>query len=371
MDFPSRAMDFPRRVVILGATGSVGRHALEVVAAHPDLFEVVGLVAGSDGEALEKARQRHPQAVAGLGTEAAVELAASSDADVVLNAIVGAAGLQASVAALEAGKTLALANKESLVAGGVVCRDAARRGGGRIAPVDSEHAALAQCLEGRSAAEILRLVLTASGGPFRTRSDLSEVTVEEALAHPTWAMGPKVTIDSATMMNKGLEVLEAHYLFDVDFDRIEVVVHPQSLVHGAVELADGSFILQAAPTDMRLPVAAALAAPLRLGPPFERLDLAKAGALEFEPVDGARFPLVALAYEAGRSGRSYPAAMNAANEVAVGHFLDGRIAFLDIAPIVTEVVSRHDPVDAATVDEVLAADAAARLLAVELVEELT
>ena len=363
-------MDFPRRVVILGVTGSVGRQALEVVAAHPDLFEVVGVAAGSDRAGLATAQARYPDAATALGADAAVELARSANADVVLNAIVGSAGLRASVAALEAGKVLALANKESLVAGGRVCLAAAATSGGRIVPVDSEHAAIAQCLEGRPRETVARIVLTASGGPFRTRRDLANVTVTEALAHPTWSMGPKITIDSATMMNKGLEVIEAHHLFGIGFDAIDVVVHPQSMVHGAVELTDGTLVMQAGATDMRVPIAAALASPARLGPPFERIDLAKAGAVEFEPLDAERFPLVPLAYEAGRRGATFPAVLNAANEVAVAYFLQERIAFTDIARIVERVVSEHDPGDDARLDSVLAADGAARAAARALAEAL-
>jgi 1-deoxy-D-xylulose-5-phosphate reductoisomerase len=357
----------PKKIVILGSTGSIGRQALDVIAAHPDRLAVVGLTAGSDESALAAQSATHPGALTGIGEDAAVAMARTPEADIVLNAIVGAAGLKASIAALEAGKILALANKESLVAGGEVCRAAARSGGGTIVPVDSEHAALAQCLEGRPRATIARIVLTASGGPFRERSDLSAVTPTEALAHPTWSMGPKITIDCATMMNKGLEVIEAHFLFDFDYDHIDVVIHPQSVVHGLVELVDGSLLMQAAPTDMRIPIQAALAAPERLPSPTDGLDVTRLGDLHFEPVDAARFPAIDLAYAAGRRGGTYPAVMNAANEIAVQAFLDGHLPFAAIVPIAGEVVERHEGRDASVLDDVLFADEWARAEARALV----
>jgi 1-deoxy-D-xylulose-5-phosphate reductoisomerase len=305
------------RVVVLGSTGSIGRQALDVAAAHPDQIEVVGLVAGSDSETLRAQVDATGARHHGLGADAGAELAALGEADVVLNAIVGCAGLPASVAALRAGKVLALANKESLVAGGRVCLDAAAEGGGSLVPVDSEHAALAQCLARCDRAEVARVTLTASGGPFRTRRDLSSVTRDEALAHPTWSMGPKITVDCATLMNKGLEVVEAHWLFGFGYDDIDVVVHPQSIVHGMVELRDSTLLLQAAPADMRIPIQAALLGDGRVAGRYERLDLAAIGSLEFEQVDHARFPALGLAGRAGRSGGTAPAVLNAANEVAV------------------------------------------------------
>jgi 1-deoxy-D-xylulose-5-phosphate reductoisomerase len=348
------------RVAILGSTGSIGRQAVQVVKDHPERFQVVGLCAHTDGERVEEQARALQVRRTGLGTEAAVELATLDEADVVLNAIVGAAGLRASVAALDAGKTLALANKESLVAGGEACLAAARRGGGRIVPVDSEHAAISQCLGGSDPATIRRIVLTASGGPFRRRPELGEVTPEEALRHPTWSMGPKITIDSATLMNKGLEVIEAHHLFGVGYDAIDVVVHPQSLVHGIVEFVDGTMLMQAAPTDMRIPIQSALSSPSRLASDAGRLDLVSTGDLEFEHVDHDRFPAVALAYEAGRRARSFPAVLNAANEVAVHAFLDGGIRFTEIAATVEKVMSVHDPVDVGEVGAVLEVDSWAR-----------
>ncbi|MGH2788005.1 MAG: 1-deoxy-D-xylulose-5-phosphate reductoisomerase [Actinomycetota bacterium] len=352
--------DTVRRVVILGSTGSIGRQALDVVAAHPDRFEVAGLVAGSDHDALREQAASFPHAATGLGPDAAVAMARSPNADVILNAIVGAAGLRASIAALEEGKSLALANKESLVAGGELCLAAARRGRGRIVPVDSEHAAVAQCLSGIDRDEIARVVLTASGGPFRTRADLGSVTVEDALSHPTWTMGPKITVDSATLMNKGLEIIEAHFLFGLDYERLDVVVHPQSIVHGIVEFADGSMLMQAAPTDMRIPIQAALSFPDRIESSLPPPDLAAIGSLEFEPVDHGRFPCVRLARDAGVKGGSFPAALNAANEAAVEAFLAGRVKFLEIPAIMEEVLDQHEATDADDLDTVLDVDAWAR-----------
>ena len=347
------------RVVILGSTGSIGTQALDVIRAHPDLFEVVGLGAGSRRSELDSQAREFGVTATGIGTEDSVQLAALPEADVVLNGIVGAAGLRASITALENGKVLALANKESLVAGGELCRLASERGGGSIRPVDSEHAALEQCLQGRDRAEILRLVLTASGGPFRDRTDLSEVTPKEALAHPTWQMGERITIDSATLMNKGLEVIEAHHLFGFDYDRIDVVVHPQSAVHAVVDLIDGSTLMQAAPTDMRIPIQGALSA-ARLDSQLRPLDLAEQGQLTFEAVDHERFPCLGLAYEAGRKAMTYPAALNAADEIAVGAFLEGRITFTSIPRVVESVLDAHDPGDATDLDTVLEVDRWAR-----------
>ncbi|HEX2057192.1 MAG TPA: 1-deoxy-D-xylulose-5-phosphate reductoisomerase [Actinomycetota bacterium] len=349
-----------RRVAVLGSTGSIGRQALEVAAAHPDALEVVSLVAGSDAETLEAQVRATGAAHHGLGARAAVEAASHLGVDVVLNAIVGCAGLEASVAALRAGKTLALANKESLVAGGRACLGAAAEGGGRLVPVDSEHAALAQCLARCDRAEVARITLTASGGPFRTRSDLSSVTRDEALAHPTWSMGPKITVDSATLMNKGLEVIEAHWLFGLRYDAIGVLVHPQSIVHGIVEMNDGSVLMQAAPADMKIPIQAALLAEERVDAGCARLDLAAAAPLEFEEVDHDRFPSLGLAYGAGRAGGTAPAVLNAANEVAVGAFLDGGLPFAAIPEVVRRVLDEHEPGDDSSVEQVLAADRWAR-----------
>jgi 1-deoxy-D-xylulose-5-phosphate reductoisomerase len=352
----------PRRVAILGSTGSIGTQALDVVRANPELLDVVALVAGSDADALARQAEEFGVRTTGLGAEAARDVAALDDVDVVLNAVMGAVGLRASVAALESGKVLALANKESLVAGGEVCTRAAAVGAGTIVPVDSEHAALFQCLsaDGSPASSV---ILTASGGPFRERADLSDVTVDEALAHPTWSMGPKITIDSATLMNKGLEVIEAHHLFGFGYDEIEVVVHPQSVIHAAVRCADGTMVMQAAPPDMRLPIQTALTWPFSAAGHVATIDLAEVGRMTFEPVDRARFPSLDLAYEAGRKGATYPAALNAANEVAVGAFLEGTIGFMDIPAIVESVLGRHESGDAFVLDDVMAADSAAREVA--------
>jgi 1-deoxy-D-xylulose-5-phosphate reductoisomerase len=354
------------RVVILGATGSIGRQAIEVIAAHPHDFEIVALSAGSDAAGLETLARANGSPPTALGTDAAVELAQLEGSDVVLNAVVGAAGLKASVAALEAGKTLALANKESLVAGGGLCLDAAQRGGGRIEPVDSEHAAIAQCLSNTARDDVSRLVLTASGGPFLRRTDLDGITPSEALAHPTWRMGPKITIDSATLMNKGLEVIEAHYLFGFPYERIGVLVHPQSMVHGIVELVDGSSLMQTAPADMRIPIQAALTPRgprRRLSAP---LDLAAGPALEFEEADLERFPALALARVAGQAGGTFPAVLNAANEEAVKAFLDGAIPFTGIAATVEAVLAQHERSDAGNLEQVLKVDRWARRRAREV-----
>jgi 1-deoxy-D-xylulose-5-phosphate reductoisomerase len=349
-----------KKIVVLGSTGSIGRQALEVAAAHPDALEVVGLVAGSDAAALDAQVKETGAAHAGLGADAALELATLAGADVVLNAIVGCAGLPASVAALRAGKTLALANKESLVAGGRACLDAAASGGGRLVAVDSEHAAISQCLARVERSEVSRITLTASGGPFRTRRDLSGVTPDEALAHPTWSMGPKITVDSATLMNKGLEVIEAHWLFGLDYDSIDVLVQPQSIVHGMVEMKDSTVLLQAAPTDMRIPIQAVLLGEARTRGGYERLDLGKVGALDFEEVDHERFPALGLAYRAGCSGGTAPAVLNAANEVAVEAFLAGDVGFTGIPSVVARVLDEHEPGDDSGVEQVLAADGWAR-----------
>ncbi|MFN2390014.1 MAG: 1-deoxy-D-xylulose-5-phosphate reductoisomerase [Actinomycetota bacterium] len=348
----------PRRVVVLGSTGSIGRQALDVVSRHRTL-QVVGLAAGSDAQTLAAQADAHAVARTALGERDAVELARFEEADVVLNAIVGAAGLPASIAALEAGKVLALANKESLVAGGDACAAAARRGGGRIVPVDSEHAALRQCLSGHARADVDRIVLTASGGPFRTRADLGSVTVQEALRHPSWDMGPKITVDSATLMNKGLEIIEAHHLFGFDYDHIDVLIHPQSAVHALVHLKDGSTLMHAAPADMRIPIQAALIE--RIAPTsLEPLDLAAMGSLDFEEVDGLRFPALGLAYEAGSRGRSFPAVLNAANEEGVRAFLDHRLSFTAIVEVTRAALEAHEPQEVDALESVLDVDAWAR-----------
>jgi 1-deoxy-D-xylulose-5-phosphate reductoisomerase len=357
-----------RRVVILGSTGSIGRQALDVIRDTPDDFEVVGLAAGGQSEQLKRQADEFGVSRHGLGADTVLELATLEEADIVLNAVVGAAGLRASVAALAAGKRLALANKESLVAGGEVCLRSASQSGGTIVAVDSEHAALAQCLAGVDPITIRRLVLTASGGPFRTRMDLSSVTPEDALAHPTWSMGPKITIDSATLMNKGLEIIEAHFLFGLDYDRIDAVCHPQSLVHGMVEFVDSSTLLQAAPTDMRVPIQSALTWPDRRPRVGKAIDWADVGAIEFEAIDLDRFPCVNLARRAGEMGGTHPAALNASNEEAVGAFLNHRVAFVDIPVVIEKVLGEHESLDAQDLEAVLEVDAWARRRAADHID---
>ena len=385
--------DAPRRVVILGSTGSIGTQALDVVRAHPDRFEVVGLAAGrdvdtlagqaerlgvrdlalADADAAAKLRDRLPDARVRDGAAGVVELA-RLDADLVLNGITGARGLEPTLAALEAGRPVALANKESLIVGGDLVVAAADRAGGRermLIPVDSEHSALAQCLRGGRREEVGRLVLTASGGPFRgrNRAALADVTPAEALAHPTWSMGPVITVNSATLMNKGLELIEAHELFDIGWDRLDVVVHPQSIVHSMVEFVDGSTIAQLSPPDMRLPIQLAMAWPERLDEAFVAMDWTTAQELTFEPADRETFRALALAEQAGRHRGTYPAVMNAANEEAVAAFLDGQLGFLDIAEVVETVLDDHastSPGAPNDLADVLAADAWARTRAQEL-----
>jgi len=355
--------DSVRDIVILGSTGSIGTQALEIVRANPDRFRVVGLTAGGGNpELFGRQVAEFDPAFSGLGEEASVE-AAARDCDVVLNGITGAVGLRPTLAALEAGNTLALANKESLIIGGPLVLDRARPG--QIVPVDSEHSALAQCLRAGSDQEVRRLVLTASGGPFRgrTREQLAGVTVEEALAHPTWAMGPVVTINSATLVNKGLEVIEAHLLFGIPFDRIEVVVHPTSVVHSMVEFVDGSTVLQASPPTMLIPIALGLAWPDRVPDAAPAVDWTQPETWEFLPLDDEAFPAVALARAAGERGGTAPAVYNAANEEAVEAFRAGRLAFTDIVATVQQVLSRHDVPSmpaTVTVEDVLAADTWAR-----------
>jgi 1-deoxy-D-xylulose-5-phosphate reductoisomerase len=351
-----------RDVVVLGSTGSIGTQALDIVRANPDRFRVVGLTAGGANAALfERQVAEFAPAVSGLGEQASVD-AAGHPCDVVLNGITGAVGLRPTLAALDAGNTLALANKESLIIGGPLVTDRAKPG--QIVPVDSEHSALAQCLRGGRASEVRRLVLTASGGPFRGRSraELAGVTVEDALAHPTWDMGPVVTINSATLVNKGLEVIEAHLLFDVPFDRIEVVVHPTSEVHSMVEFHDGSTLAQASPPSMLIPIALALGWPDRVPDAAPAVDWSRAHTWEFFPLDDDAFPAVGLARRAGARGGTAPAVYNAANEVCVQAFRDGRLAFVDIVDTVGLVLGRHHVRSGAdlTVDDVLAADAWAR-----------
>ncbi|MEU6560888.1 1-deoxy-D-xylulose-5-phosphate reductoisomerase [Nocardia nova] len=372
------------KVLLLGSTGSIGTQALEVIAANPDRFQVVGLAArGGNTELLaEQIRATgtsnvavaDPAAAAKLGValagpDAATELVRRTDADVVLNSLVGALGLRPTLATLESGRRLALANKESLVAGGSLVTRAAAPG--QIVPVDSEHSAMAQCLRGGRAGEVARLVLTASGGPFRgwTTEMLDSVNPAQAKAHPTWSMGLMNTLNSATLVNKGLELIEAHMLFGIDYDKIDVTVHPQSIVHSMATFTDGSTLAQASPPDMKLPIALALGWPDRVPGTLAPLDFGTAFSWEFEPVDNEVFPAVELARTAGGAGGSVTAVYNAANEIAVQAFLDGALSFPDIVRTVARVVESADrwAVEPSTLDEVLAADAWARQRARTLV----
>jgi 1-deoxy-D-xylulose-5-phosphate reductoisomerase len=355
-----------RRVAILGSTGSVGTQALDVLRNHRDEYEVVALAAGRNTELL--AAQAAEFGVPADRARSCVddpdtlaELAALPEADVVLNAVVGFAGLPATVAALRHGKRLALANKESLIAGGPVVNAVRAEGGGEIVPVDSEHSALYQALRAGRPAEVRRLILTASGGPFRgrTREELAFVTVADALKHPTWDMGAKITIDSSTLMNKGLEVIEANELFGVGFDRVDVVVHPQSIIHGMVEFTDGATIAQLSLPDMRLPIGLALGAPDRLDEPFGAIDWTQLSQLTFELPDLEAFPCLALAYEAGRAGGGAPATLSGANEIAVEAFLAGRIPWLAISDVNGAVLDQGVG-NVSEVADVLEADRVAR-----------
>jgi 1-deoxy-D-xylulose-5-phosphate reductoisomerase len=390
----------PRDVVVLGSTGSIGTQALDIVARNPDRFRVTGLAAGgSDPDLLARQALEHGVQVVAVaqasaandlllafyshaqrrgyaqgdfavpailtGPQAATELAATTPADLVLNGLAGAVGLRPTLAALEAGRTLALANKESLIIGGplVTCRAAP----GQVVPVDSEHSALAQCLRGGTRGEVRRLVLTASGGPFRgrTRAELEHVTPEQALAHPTWSMGPLVTTNSATLVNKGLEVVEAHLLFDMPLDDIDVVVHPQSVVHSMVEFTDGSTLAQASPPDMRIPIALALGWPDRVPEAAPACAWTTASTWEFFPLDDEAFPAVRLARQAGRAGGTAPAVYNGANEAAVEAFFAGRLPFPGIVDTIAAVLDEHEPGNVQSVDDVEHADAWARARAHE------
>ncbi len=368
-----------RDVIILGSTGSIGCQALDVIDRNPALFRVVGLAAGGGrSDLLAEQARAHGVADVAVGAEEAADLA-GQPCDVVLNGLAGAAGLLPTLRALEAGTPLALANKESLIIGGPLVRELAAPG--QIRPVDSEHSALAQCLMAGTRGEVSRLILTASGGPFRgwSREELARVTPEQALAHPTWTMGPLVTINSSTLVNKGLEVIEAHLLFDIPFDRIDVVVHPQSIVHSMVEFADGSTLVQASPPDMRLPIAWALGWPDRVAGAAPACDWSTAATWEFDPVDHIAFPAIGVARTAGEAGGTAPAVFNAADEVCVEAFLRGDLPYLDIVDVVAEVLQHHMSGDnrvgsiggggnPLTLQDVLDADAWARAEAGKLIE---
>lgn len=375
-----------KRIAILGSTGSIGTQTLDVIANHPERFEVVALAAGRNIDLiLEQIRTFCPRVVSVADASAASELksrigdevqiehgergliqvAAHSGADMLVTAIVGSRGLAPTLAAIEAGVAIGLANKETLISAGHLIMEAAKRRAVPIIPIDSEHSAIFQCLNGENPAQVKRIILTASGGAFRDkqRSELARVTVEEALRHPNWSMGAKITIDSATMVNKGLEVIEAHWLFGLDYDRIEVVIHPESIIHSMVEYADTSIIAQLGNPDMRVPIQYALTYPERIAGPYRPLDLVRAGALHFRPMDTDRYPSVRMAYDAGRCGGTMPTVFSAANEVAVERFLQRDIEFLQIEDVIASVMEQHQVTPHPGLEEILAADHWARDMA--------
>jgi 1-deoxy-D-xylulose-5-phosphate reductoisomerase len=373
-----------KRVAVFGSTGSIGRSTLEVIAGSRGQLQAIALSARSRlSELVEQARLHRPRWVIAVdavaaaafdwgdlpkscqllaGPEALVQVATDPDVDVVLSGIVGSAGLESTWAALEAQKTVALANKETLVMAGELVTDLARKTGGRLLPVDSEHSALFQALKAGSASEVARLVLTASGGPFKhlSQAELQKVTVAEALSHPTWSMGPKITVDSATMMNKALEIIEARWLFGIDGERISVAIHPQSIVHSLVEFIDGSVLAQMSPPDMRLPIQYALYYPERAAGVAQRMDWQKSFRLEFEPPDRDRFPAIALGEECAKAGGTSGAVLNAANEAAVGSFLDGELHFTEIVPACRSVLSAHNFEPSPTLQRLMQVDRWAR-----------
>jgi 1-deoxy-D-xylulose-5-phosphate reductoisomerase len=372
-----------QRIALLGSTGSIGKNTLVVVREHPDQFEVVGLAAGSNVQEMvrqirefsprivsmaspEAAEQVRREAGPGVrvvcGEEGVLEVATHPGASIVVSAIVGSRGLRPTLAAIRAGKTIGLANKETLVMAGSIVMREAEKAGVSILPVDSEHSAIFQCLNGERPADVRRIILTASGGAFRDlpREALGSVTREQALTHPNWSMGAKVTIDSATMMNKGLEVIEARWLFDMPYDRIDVVIHPESIIHSMVEFRDGAVMAQLGTPDMRVPIQYALSYPERLPLPARPLDLISLGALHFRPADFSRYPCLRMAYEAGRAGGTMPAVLNAANEVAVERFLAGEIPFLAIEEVIERVLSKHVGISDPTLEEIEEADRWAR-----------
>jgi 1-deoxy-D-xylulose-5-phosphate reductoisomerase len=384
-----------KRLAILGSTGSIGRSALAVVDAHSTRLRVVALAAGDNASVLAEQIRRYRPEVAAMataegvdrlraacggetgvtmtgGAEGLIAVARHPSVDIVICASSGTAGLEAVLAAIAAGKTIALANKEVLVMAGALVTEAARRHGVAILPVDSEHNAVHQCLHGRSPSEIRRLILTASGGPFRdfTAAQLRQVNPDQALRHPTWQMGRKITIDSATLMNKGLEVIEAHWLFGVGADHIEVVIHPQSIVHSLVELVDGSVIAQLGVTDMRLPIQYACSYPERWDGALPALDLSKAARLEFHPPDHERFPCLSLAYRALRAGGTLAVVLNAANEVAVAAFLDGKLGFTSIATVIERTMNAHTVEGVSNLETVRRVDTWGRTYAREMAAEL-
>lgn len=378
-----------KRISLLGSTGSIGTQTLDVISRYPEQFQVEALAAGQNGDLLvEQANRFRPKLVsvsskeladavaprlpAGTavvyGEQGLIEAAAHNDADMVVTAIVGSQGLKPTLAAIEAGKQIGLANKETLVSGGHLVSAAAKRKGVQILPVDSEHSAIFQCLNGESVKSVRKIVLTASGGSFRdrTREQLENVTVQEALAHPNWSMGAKVTIDSATMVNKGLEVIEAHWLFGLAYEQIEVLIHPESIIHSFVEYEDRSIIAQMGLPDMRVPIQYALTYPERYISPVQSLDLTELGKLHFRTMDFDRFPCLRMAFECGKTGGTMTTVFNAANEVAVARFLAGEITFLGIEEVIESVIGHHQPVRLPALEEIDEADSWARLAAGEI-----
>jgi 1-deoxy-D-xylulose-5-phosphate reductoisomerase len=388
-----------KAITLLGSTGSIGTQTLDIVASHPDRFRLVGIAAGSNVDLLaEQVKQFRPEivgiadkskfaalqtALGGLdykpklvaGEEGLVEIAAYGDAQSVVTGIVGCAGLLPTIAAIQAGKDIALANKETLIAGGPVVLPLVKKHGVRLLPADSEHSAIFQCLQGVPEGGLRRIILTASGGSFRDwpAEKLAQVTIADALKHPNWSMGKKITIDSATLMNKGLEVIEAHYLFGLDYDDIDIVIHPQSIIHSLIELQDSSVLAQMGWADMRLPLLYAVSWPERIATDWPRLDLVKAGDLTFREPDRVKYPAINLAYAAGRAGGTMPAVLNAANEQAVALFLDEKIDFLTIPRVIEQVCDRHradhrlDP----TLEDILAVDDWARKIVLETTQKLS
>jgi 1-deoxy-D-xylulose-5-phosphate reductoisomerase len=373
-----------KKIAILGSTGSIGTQTLDVIARQPDRFSVEALGAGTNIELLiEQTKRFHPKKVsvatkelaeriaihlpAGVqvyyGEEGAVEIAAGTEAEFVVTAIVGSQGLRPTLAAIEAGKQIGLANKETLVTAGHLVSRKAKERGVSLLPIDSEHSAIFQCLNGEKREAISKIVLTASGGSFRdrTREQLAGVTVEEALRHPNWSMGAKITIDSATMVNKGLEVIEAHWLFDLPYEKIEVLLHPESIIHSMVEFKDRSVMAQLGNPDMRVPIQYALTYPERISSPAEPLNLAQIGKLHFREMDFERYPCLRLAFDSGKAGGSVPAVFNAANEAAVARFLRGEIAFLEIESIIAHVLDKHERIESPNLEEISESDRWARI----------
>jgi 1-deoxy-D-xylulose-5-phosphate reductoisomerase len=378
-----------KRISILGSTGSIGTQTLDVVAMHPDLFQVEGLAAGSNVKLLleqihqfqpklvsvqnkqlaEQVRKEVPDHVTVLyGESGLLEVAVGNGSDFLVSAIMGSIGLKPTLAAIEAGKTIGLANKETLVSAGHIVTEAAKRKQVSLIPIDSEHSAIFQCLNGESIKEVNKLIITASGGSFRdqTREQLNDVTVEQALKHPNWSMGAKITIDSATMANKGLEVIEAHWLFHLNYSQIEVLIHPESIIHSMVEFVDHSVLAQLGTPDMRVPIQYALTYPNRLQSPSTPLNLAEIGKLHFRPMDNDRYPCFRMAVESGLAGGTAPTVYNAANEIAVARFLNKQIDFLAIEAIISEALSLHQVMNNPDLEMILEADAWARRTAAQI-----